>query len=200
MEHVDHSWYAIRISGQGARVSRRRIIFAGPKGGTHQYLVPDINQKSNIEVALDDLGIDYFIPMAIEEVPHRRKRGVMVTRRVPLIPGYAFVQHVADWQALEDTDGVAGVLKCGQENVRIPNRDIHALRMIEWDCFCNYVDPPKDRARRRFMEGSRHVLKHRTIGLMDVTVISVTGRNTIKAIADRLGKVEFAVDDVEEAA
>ena len=197
---TNHSWYAIRISGQASRVSRRRIIFAGPKGGRHQFIVPDINQKTNIETALDDLGIDYFIPMAIEEIPHRRNRSVAVTRRVPLIPGYAFVQHVHDWQRLEEAYGVVGVLRCGLENVRITDRDIHALRMIEWQCYCDYLDPPKDRTKRRFIEGSKHLLNHKTIGLMNVTILSVTNRKTVKAFSDWLGKIEFAVDDVEEVA
>ena len=200
MEHTDHSWYAVRISGQATRVSHRRIIFAGPKGGTHQYLVPDINQKTNIEVELDHLGVDYFLPMAISEAPHRRKRNVMVTRRTPLLPGYVFVQHVPDWQRLEDADGVVGVLKCGPDNVRIPSRDIHDLRMIEWQAFCDYVDPPKDRTRRRFIEGARMQISHKRLGSMGVEIISVTSRNTIRVIADRLGTFEFAVDEVHEAA
>lgn len=200
MNSIDHSWYAVRISGQATRVSHRRIIFAGPKGGTHQYLVPDINQKTNIEVELEAQGVDYFLPMAISETPHRRKRNVMVTRRAPLLPGYVFVQHVPDWQRLEKAEGVVGVLKCGLDNVRIPSRDIHDLRMIEWQAFCDYVDPPKKRTKRRFIEGARLAINHKTLGTMDVQILSVTSRNTIRVIADRLGKFEFAVDEVHEAA
>ncbi|MCY0150898.1 hypothetical protein OEG84_25160 [Hoeflea sp. G2-23] len=206
MNNIDHNWYAVRISGQATRVSNRRIVFAGPKGGAHQFIVPDINQKTNIEVALDTLGIDYFIPMAITETPHRRKRNVMVTRRQPIIQGYAFVRYVDDWHHFDGSAaksmGIFGVIRdLDNAPVRVWGRDIHDLRMIEWQAFCDYVDPPKARSRRRFIEGSRHVLRHKpTDSVISVTIQSVTNRNTVKAIADRLGKFEFAVDDVEEAA
>ncbi|MCO6407347.1 transcription termination/antitermination NusG family protein [Hoeflea alexandrii] len=207
MEHTDHSWYAVRISGQATRVSHRRIIFTGPKGGSHQYLVPDINQKTNIEVELEHQGIEYFLPMSISEAPHRRKRNVMVTRRAPLLPGYVFVQHVPDWQRLEDAEGVVGVLKCGLDNVRIPSRDIHDLRMIEWQAFCDYLDPPEDREKRavhdRFVEGARYMISHKTYGQIPVTILSITNRNRVKAIADKLGRIDFLpadIDEVNEAA
>lgn len=205
MEHIDHNWYAVRISGQATRVSRRRIIFAGPKGGTHQFLVSDINQKMEIEMELERLGIDYFIPMVIQEDPHRRKRNVMVTRRAPLLPGYVFVQHVPDWQLLESNAakaiGIIGVIRdLDNVPVRVWSKDIHDLRMIEWQAFCDYIDPPKSRTKRRFIEGSRLAISHKTLGTMDVQILSVTSRNTIKVIADRLGKFEFNVDEVSEAA
>lgn len=200
MEHTDHNWYAVRISGQATRVSHRRMIFTGPKGGAHQYLVPDINQKMEIELELEALTIDYFIPMVIQERRHRKKGSIILTRRTPMIPGYAFVKHVPDWQKLEEAKSVIGVLKCGFENVRIPSRDIDELQMIQWQAFCNYMDPPKQYTRRRFIEGARLAINHKRIGHMDVEILSVTSRNTIKVIADRMGKFEFAVDEVHEAA
>ena len=155
MENIDHHWYAIRISGQATRVSRRRIVFAGPKGGTHEFLVPDINQKTNIEIELDKLDLEYFIPFTISEHEDRRKRGVMVTLRRPVLPGYAFVRCVRDWRALEEADGVLQAIRdLDNVLVRVPNTDIHVLRMIEWDAWCEYVDPPKDRTRRKWVEGS----------------------------------------------
>jgi hypothetical protein len=201
LEHTDHHWYAVRISGQATRVHKRRIVFTGPKGASHQYLVPDINQKMEIELELERIGVDYFIPMLIQEAPHRRKRNVMVARRVPMISGYAFVKRVRDWQDIEGIKCVSGVIRGFDHSpVRVPSCDIDDLQMIQWQAFCNYMDPPKQHFRRRFIEGSRHTIKHKTLGLMDVHILSVTSRNTIKVIADRLGKFEIPVDEVSEAA
>jgi transcription antitermination factor NusG len=205
LEHTDHHWYVVRISGHATRVSRRRIVFAGPRGGTHQFIVPDIDQKTNIEIELDKLDLEYFIPFTISEHEDRRKRGVMVTLRRPVLPGYAFVRCVRDWRALEEAAGVMQAIRdLDNVLVRVPNTDIHVLRMIEWDAWCEYVDPPKDRTRRQWIEGSRRMIRHKaTDTVMAVTVLSVSNRNRIKAIADKLGRLDFSptdVDDLGEAA
>ena len=206
-EWVSQHWYAARISGHATRVANQRLIFHGPKGGSYQYLLPDIDQRTNIEVALDKMPLEYFLPMASREFPHRRKRGVWVTERVPILPGYVFVRNVGDWRALEFADGVIDILRCGHENVRIPAVDIHRLRMVEWECYIDYehararrVDPPKKRLGRKYIEGSRHTVNHKRLGHIDFTVMSVTSRQTIRAIHDKLGKIELKVDDIEEVA
>lgn len=206
-EWVSQHWYAARISGHATRVANQRLIFHGPKGGSYQYLLPDIDQRTNIEVTLDKLPLEYFLPMASREIQHRRKRNVWLTERVPILPGYVFVRNVGDWRALEFADGVIDILRCGHENVRIPAVDIHRLRMVEWECYVEYerararrVDPPKKRLGRKYIEGSRHTVKHKRLGHIDFTVMSVTSRQTIRAIHDKLGKIELKVDDIEEVA
>ena len=206
-EWVSQHWYAARISGHATRVANQRLIFHGPKGGSYQYLLPDIDQRTNIEVALDKMSLEYFLPMASREFPHRRKRNVWITERVPILPGYVFVRNVGDWRALEFADGVIDILRCGHENVRIPAVDIHRLRMVEWECYVEYerararrVDPPKNRLGRKYIEGSRHTVNHKRLGNIDFTVMSVTSRQTIRAIHDKLGKIELKVDDIEEVA
>lgn len=200
MQSLDHNWYAVRIAGQATSVHRRRVFVAGPKGGLHRFLVPDINHKTNIEVAFDGLGVEYFLPIVVHETPHRRKRKMTVVNRTPIIPGYVFVRYVPDWQKLEKTAGVIGVLKSGLNNVRIPHKDIYDLRLIEWQAYMDYIDPPKKRVKRRFIEGSRHSSRHKTLGEISFEVLSVTNRNTIKIFADKLGKFEVSVDDMEKAA
>jgi len=206
-EWTNPYWYAARISGHATRVANQRMIFHGPKGGSYQFLLPDIDHRTNIEVALDALDLEYFLPMASKEFPHRRKRGVWVTEREPILPGYVFVRNVRDWQALQFADGVIDILRCGHENVRIPALDIHRLRMVEWECYVEYerarahrVDPPKKRLGRKYIEGSRHHVYHKRLGGLDFTVLSVTGRQTIRAIIDKLGKIELSVDDIEDVA
>jgi transcription antitermination factor NusG len=200
-------WYAARISGHATRVARHRMIFHGPNGGPYQYLVPDIDRRMTIEMPLDALDLEYFLPVASKEFPHRRKRGVWVTEREPILPGYVFVRNVRNWQALEFADGVIGILRCGHENVRIPALDIHRLRMVEWECYVEYerarahrIDPPKKKLGRKYVEGSRHTVNHKRLGHIDFTVMSVTSRQTIRAIHDKLGKIELKVDDIEEVA
>lgn len=202
-----HDWYAARITGQATQVSSKKMIIYGPQGGSHQYRVPDIDGRMNIEVALDALDLEYFLPMLHYEIPHRRKRGEWITLSEPIIPGYVFVRHITNWRALEQAEGVVGILRCGPESVRIPGIDIHRLRMAEWECYLDFerkrqlrLDPPKKRLGRKYIEGSRHSVIHKRLGRMDITISSVTSRNTIKAIADKLGKVEIGVDDIEKVA
>jgi transcription antitermination factor NusG len=195
----DHNWYAVRVTGGALKVFSEKLVFAGPKGGTRKFSVPDIDQRTNIEVEFEKLGIEYFLPCLISKKQHRRKREAYITKRRPLIPGYVFVRYVSDWQQIKDIRDVVDVVRSENGPVRIRNQDIHLLRMAAWQSYCDAFESEHERLKRKFPAGSTHRVNHKTVGFIDVTVLSVTQSKKIKGFSDWLGKVEFKAEDLLQA-
>lgn len=102
-----------------------------PRGKGYQ-IVPSLDPNvSAVERALIDGGFKAYMPAEKRLIRDRRKIGVWTTRRFPLLPGYVFVRDVIDFRALEETPGVAAVLRNNGEPFAVAITDIWTLEAIE---------------------------------------------------------------------
>lgn len=196
-------WYAIRLTSGATAIARERFYRYGPRGGAHAFSVPDIDGQMAIERSIPEGLAELFIPCGYEDKKHKRKAHTYSTKRVPLIPGYAFVRNVQDWRALDDNKFVAEIIERSGSYMKISEMDIYRARLAQYDCWLALNasrQGPRKILSRRFPEGTRHTANHKLLGVFTFDVLSVTGKGTIRALTEKLGKVEIKVDDLEEVA
>lgn len=63
-----------------------------------------------VSAALRDAGISFYMPFESEVIIHRSTKKKIIRRR-PLVPGYAFIDGVRDFEGLRKCDGIRDVIK-----------------------------------------------------------------------------------------
>jgi transcription antitermination factor NusG len=166
-----------------------------------------------IERDLKSIGCPYFVPVETRDIIHHRTKRVM-TRRFPLLPGYAFVRAPVPWPALEALPTVAAILGIDGQPIPIMQSDLDALVTAQEN-----ADDRLDHERQRrkeaarkltrsrangiYPEGSSVTITHDLMGKVPARVTGATGRKTLKVVAEFLGgmvPVEVPIDSVEMAA
>jgi transcription antitermination factor NusG len=132
------TWYAIRTS-PGAQMPQREYAVEktsdpddAKKRGKGYRIVPSLNAKmSAVERALNDIGVQHYMPAEYKVVRNRKKTGIYELRRFAMLPGYVFVYGVMDWLTLRDAPGVADVVAIDGVPLQVSIVDIITLRTIE---------------------------------------------------------------------
>lgn len=188
-------WYAVQIKA----------------GGTKPSAKDDRLFAVEWEMQRAGYGDQFYFPVEPKDIIHHRTKKP-IHRRFPLIPGYGFICDVTDFWTLDNCRHVSQVLGVGGEPLTIDEKDIQEIMAEETRLYEELsAGRARERRRQRIASGSQRVLaKHYPSGAA-ITVAtgylsgrkgrieSVTGRQTVKAILDMLGKmtpVELPVDDV----
>ena len=204
-------WFAIRLESGAARKARDRHVVEGPKGG--RRLVSEESEESVIERGCKQIGVELFVPMETRMIIHHRSKKP-TTKRLPMLPGFAFVRGVSSFPELEGAAGVSEVLGISGAPYAIPAFEIQAVQDAETattvtahaDIAKWYQDREKITRRRlldRYPVGRRIVVKHGPFAGQSSQVDAVTGRKTVRAMLALLGSltpVEIPITQIETAA
>lgn len=185
------SWYVVRTAPGAQRPDPRDARF------------------SKAEIELTDAGFSCYMPIEVKDIIHHRTKK-LIKRWFPLIPGYVFVEDVEDFYTLKNLRSVSDTVNINGKPLRLRPAEIVILRIAEMKIFEALAD---DRVARAMAErrvsgralsdiyptGSQVAVKTGFLENEIGRVASVTGRQTIKIIMDKLknlGTIELSVDDV----
>ena len=204
-------WYVIQTAPGAFRAVSRRVVNVGPLGGRH--VRQEATDLLEIERDLQSIGCKHFVPVETRDIIHHRTKRIM-TRRFPLLPGYAFVKSPVPWVEIEALPSVLSILGIEGQPIPIMQADYERL-VAEQD----HADERlfHERIRRKeaarkmtrarasglYPEGSPVIITHDIMGNVPARVSGATGRKTIKVVAEFLGglvPVEVPIDRVEIAA
>lgn len=132
------TWFAIRTA-PGAQMPQREYAVEttslgadGRPRGKGYRIVPSLDPNvSAVERALSNEGFTHYMPVERRLVRDRKKTDLWKPRRFALLLGYVFVRDVDDWIRLEETAGVASVVRSQGRPMAIPVCEIDMLREME---------------------------------------------------------------------
>jgi len=205
------TWYAIRTAA-GAQMPRREyevettaLNEAGRPRGKGYRIVPSLNPKmSAVERALNDIGVQHYMPAEFKVIRNRKKTGTYELRRFALLPGYVFVYNVTDWLTLREAPGVAGIVGIDGVPLKISIVDIIALRTFEAKSQAKAdkevvvmnsavkaeavkgAQKALSLAKRRFSAGQRVKILWGSAAGREATITGWDDRQQLKAIVDGL--------------
>ncbi len=169
--------------------------------------------QTTVAKSCEQIGIELYVPVEYFQTVHKRTKAI-ITRARALIPGYAFVKGVYDFEALEDCKGVMGIMSPGKGHPPciIPDTDILALRIAEAELHRDF-DAKQARQRFKSQKLTRSTMKevypygksftvkpgHMLEGRQG-KIEGHTGRKAIVTMVEMLGgmvRAEFTVDQIE---
>lgn len=174
-------------------------------------IVPSLDENiSAVERSLKDNGFTCYMPVERKVIRDRRKTNTWTTRRFPLLQGYVFVEDVIDFGKLEDTPGVAGVLRLNGVPLKLPLDDIAVIRDAEAKDAARAERELADKreratrlthskAKRQFPSMSRISITKGIAEGREATVVSTGRDGRLRAIVDgldALGTVSVPIADV----
>ena len=209
------TWYAIRTAA-GAQMPQREyevettpLNEAGRPRGKGYRIVPSLNPKmSAVERALNDIGVQHYMPAEFKVIRNRKKTGTYELRRFALLPGYVFVYNVTDWLTLREAPGVAGIVGVDGVPLQISIVDIIALRTFEAKSQAKAdkevaamnsavkaeavkgAQKALSLAKRRFSAGQRVKILWGSAAGREATITGWDDKQQIKAIVDNLDAAE----------
>jgi len=188
------NWYVIQISN-------------------HDLFRPKKGCFGQLAQQCASLGAEIYVPIEREMLVMRKTKKRIVKIKA-LIPGYGFIRNVNDFAAIEDLKGIQAIMRHGPGlgPLIVKEREIERLREAEAQIYDEYeakqqrkrvaesTSTKKDRnnafpVNSPFTVKDSHFLAGR-VGKIE----KHTGRQTVKAMIDFLGKatmVEFDVNDLE---
>lgn len=207
------TWFAISVNPSANRPAVRSHYTRGPRNGLKVTREPLLSGILAIEHDLASRGFASYMPVETIELIHQRTKKLIV-RRAPLLSGYVFVRDPHDWIALQDIPGVVGALGSAGIPIVIRQSDIDALMAAEAENAAMIETKrrtrleqakrmSRSRASKALPDGTKIEINHPVLGKRSATVTGVTGRNTVKAMAEFLGglvPVEISFDAVTEIA
>lgn len=121
MAKAAHTWYAVKTIPGSQKPQREYAVelTTVDKEGRHRgkgyRIVPSLNPNvSAIERSLSDNGFNHWMPAEKRLIRDRRHTDLWKVRRFALMVGYVFVHDPHDWRLLEETPGVAGIVKTAE--------------------------------------------------------------------------------------
>ena len=183
---MKHTWYAVRLKPGASARSRADT------------------RISKIEYSLDRAEVKYYLPLERKETVHNRKK-IIIDKSFPLLPGYVFVADIKNWTAFRQIHFVGNPVSIAGNPLIIREEMIEKIRDAEMEIYEEYqfqkgrrIQVEKEReerangmsakkAKQIYPAGSPVVVggSHMLRG-MKGTVVSATGRNTIKLIIETL--------------
>ena len=150
---------------------------------------------SPVEEQLRRNGFDFYMPVEKRLDRMRSMTNVHMERRVPVIPGYVFVQNVYNFKRLEkDTPGVIGVVRFEGRPYPMPDSDIGLLQRLEAECEAAFQ---RDCARRAFAASKLTRNKAKRLlprgSHVAITAGHLSGREGYVSGFDRDGKVKLMI-------
>lgn len=112
------TWYAVRTAPGSQKPQREYAVelTTVDKDGNHRgkgyRIVPSLNPNiSAVERSLAQRGFNFWMPSEKRLIRDRRHTDLWKVRRFALMVGYVFVHDPYDFRELEETPGVAGIVK-----------------------------------------------------------------------------------------
>jgi transcription antitermination factor NusG len=176
------TWYALRTRPLGMK----------PAKGQARW---------RIELALEQMGVEYWLPREMWECRHR-KTGQLVTRYRALIPGHVFVTGSLNFQAIEDNRWVSSFVRgASRQLLVIQEREIERLRGSEMVLAGDFQRKRQEREMNKetlaklYPAGTKVTIKSGPFAGMEATISSATARRTVKAMINLLGsEIEAEMD------
>lgn len=108
------AWYAVKTI-PGAQLPRKEYVVKLTRSAKG-YRVDAVTNPmlSIVERALEDNGFEHYMPTEKRLVRDRRHTDLFKVRRFALMVGYVFVRDPRDWRRLEETAGVAGIVRTAE--------------------------------------------------------------------------------------
>jgi transcription antitermination factor NusG len=149
------TWYAIRTA-PGAQMPQREYVVEptalgadGRSRGKGYRIVPSLDPDvSAIERSLSNARFIHYMPVEKRLVRDRKKTDLWKPRRFALLLGYVFVQDVERWADLEETPGVASVVRSMGKPMPIRVDDILLLRTMEAEADQQFERMVEERAAK----------------------------------------------------
>lgn len=199
------SWYAIRTA-PGAQMPQREYTVEttalgkdGRPRGRGYRVVPSLDPDiSAVERSLSNAGFAHYMPVERRLVRDRKKPDLWKPRRFALLLGYVFVRDVERWADLEETPGVASVVRSRGIPMPIEAKDILMLEAMEAAAELKYQQAVE---QRRLAEG--RVTRRKAAGLFPVgSQVSIlkghaSGRTGFAVGPDREGRLKVLIASME---
>jgi transcription antitermination factor NusG len=198
------SWFAIKTRPGTQRTAKPRFNETWERKG-----------ETIIERSLRDEGFHVYMPSMRKDIRHHRTKEI-ITRRFPLLTGYAFVggDRETNFYALRDCDGVSDILGIGGNPYPIADATIRMFMTAEEEM--QYDDTMQAKIHRReraatvkadlalrFPTGSKFEVKEGPFAGFHGEVTSVHGRACVKAMMNIFGGLvptEFTSEQIEKVA
>ena len=198
------TWYAVRTA-PGAQLPQREYAIenTAAKHGKGYRIVPSLNPNiSAVERALRDNGFKFYMPVERRLVRDRRKHDLWKPRRFAILLGYVFVTDVVDWQLLEETPGVAGIVGTRGTPMPINPKDMERLVQIEKECeeaYQRYVarmelNEAKKLAAQQKLSRAKVKQLYPSGSWVSATKGAFAGRTFVVAGLDRNGRLKMIAD------
>ncbi|RTM07423.1 MAG: hypothetical protein EKK31_11720 [Hyphomicrobiales bacterium] len=198
-------WYAVRTA-PGAQMPQREYVVEstslgadGRPRGKGYRITPSLDPNiSAIERALSNEGFTYYMPVERRLVRDRKKTDLWKPRRFALLLGYVFVKDVEDWVRLEETAGVASVVRNQGRPMTIPVAEIDMLRVMEAEAEAKLqkLIEQREAAARRLPR--RKTSSMFPMGsLVEVTRGPAEERHGIVTGTDREGRLRLLIQSLE---
>lgn len=181
-------WYALRT---------RPLAMKPAKG----------QERWRIELALEQLGVQYWLPREIFEHKHNRTK-LLVVRYRPLIPSHVFVTGKLDFARIEDNRWISGFVRgASRQLLEIRENEIERLRGSEMVLNGEFQrkraerEMNKENLSKLFPAGTKVTIKEGPFAGLEATISSATARRTVKGMIDMLGgqvEAEFPYQAVEK--
>lgn len=179
--------------------------------------VYDHEHETAVERNLRQRGFNVYLPSTWREVKHKRT-GQYITKRFPLMVGYAFVYKPRNFLALSQTSGVSAILGVAGMPMNIPQHVIDRIKSAE-EAERDAMERRKEfRIAREKKEGRQLTRKEAKemfpnskrivvtgngyLSGMSGFVVTATGRSTVKAVIETLNglvPVEIPIAELAEA-
>lgn len=105
------AWFVVRTE-PGAQKPQREYAVETTELGKGYRIVPSLDPtQSAVEVALTRSGFTHYMPAEKRLIRDRLRPYLWKTRRFALMVGYVFIRDPDDFRKLEETPGVAGIVK-----------------------------------------------------------------------------------------
>jgi transcription antitermination factor NusG len=166
-------------------------------------------ERWRIELALEQMGVEYWLPREMWEHRHNRTKQLVVRYR-PLIPSHVFVTGTLDFAKIEDCRWVSGFVRGASRQLLVIRPDeIERLRGSEMVLMGDFQrmrqerEMTKENLDKMYPVGTKVVIKSGPFMGLEATISSATARRTVKAMISLLGgdvPMELSYKDVEKEA
>jgi transcription antitermination factor NusG len=169
-----------------------------PRGKGYR-IVPSLDPNvSAVERALSNEGFSYYMPVERRLVRDRKKTDLWKPRRFALLLGYIFVKDVEDWVRLEETAGIASVVRNQGRPLSIPVAEIEMLREMEAEAEAKLQKLIEQRAA-----AARRLPRRKATGvfpagsMVEITSGPLEDRCGLVTGTDREGRLKLLVQSLE---
>jgi transcription antitermination factor NusG len=190
----------------GAQLPQREYVVEptslgadGRPRGKGYRIVPSLDPNvSAIERALSNEGFSYYMPVERRLVRDRKKTDLWKPRRFALLLGYVFVKDVEDWVRLEETAGIASIVRNQGRPMAIPAGEIEMLRVMEAEAEAKLHKLIEQREA-----AARRLPRRKASGLfppgsfVDIVSGPAEGRVGFVTGSDRDGRLKMLVQSLE---
>jgi transcription antitermination factor NusG len=171
----------------------------GRARGKGYRIVPSLNPNiSAVERSLSNAGFIHYMPIEKRLVRDRKKTDLWKPRRFALLLGYVFVQDVSRWKDLEETPGIASVVRSRGIPMPIRIEDILLLRTMEAEAdqhFERLVEEKAAKARQLTRKKAARVFPAGS--LVEITKGHAEGRYATMVGPGRKGQLKVLIASLE---